>query len=132
MRSKKQEFEFEDKMMIQSYEDIKAYERSYKAALDMYRIVKKYPREEMFGLTSQIKRASTSIPLNIAEGYGKRESIDEFKRFLLMAIGSCDEMKVLLSLSKDLSYINEQEYEKYRQEYNEIGKMLMVLRKNWK
>ena len=129
MRSKRQGFEDE---MIQSYEDIKAYERSYKAALDMYRIVKKYPREEMFGLTSQIKRAATSIPLNIAEGYGKRESIDEFKRFLLMAIGSCDEMKVLLSLSKDLSYINEQEYEKYRQEYNEIGKMLMVLRKNWK
>ena len=130
MRSKKQEFE--DEMMIQSYEDIKAYERSYRAALDMYRIVRKYPREEMFGLTSQTKRASTSIPLNIAEGYGKRESIDEFKRFLLMAIGSCDEMKVLLSLSKDLSYISEQEYEKYSQEYNEIGKMLMVLRKNWK
>ena len=119
-------------MMIQSYEDIKAYERSYKAALDMYRIVRKYPKEEMFGLTSQIKRASTSIPLNIAEGYGKRKSIDEFKRFLLMAIGSCDEMKVLLNLSKDLSYISEQEYEEYSQEYNEIGKMLMVLRKNWK
>ncbi len=49
-----------------------------------------------------------------------------------MAIGSCDEMKVLLSLSKDLSFINEQEYDKYRKEYEEIGKMLMVLRKNWK
>ncbi len=118
--------------MIQSYEDIKAYERSYKAAVDMYRIAMKYPREEMFGLTSQIKRAATSIPLNIAEGYGKREGVSEFKRFLLMAIGSCDEMKVLLSLSKDLSFINEQEYEKYRKEYEEIGKMLMVLRKNWK
>ena len=118
--------------MIQSYEDIKAYEKSYKAAVDMYKTVRRYPKEELYGLTSQIKRAATSIPLNIAEGYGKRENVSEFKRFLLMAIGSCDEMKVLLSLSKDLSFIDEQEYEKYRKEYDEIGKMLMVLRKNWK
>ena len=130
MRSKKQESEVSE--MIQSYEDIKAYKKSYKAAVDMYRTVMRYPKEELYGLTSQIKRAATSIPLNIAEGYGKRENVSEFKRFLLMAIGSCDEMKVLLSLSKDLSFIDEQEYEKYKKEYDEIGKMLMVLRKNWK
>ena len=130
MRSKKQELEVSE--MIQSYEDIKAYEKSYKAAVDMYRTVMRYPKEELYGLASQIKRAATSIPLNIAEGYGKRENVSEFKRFLLMAIGSCDEMKVLLSLSKDLSFIDEQEYEKYRKEYDEIGKMLMVLRRNWR
>ena len=118
--------------MIQSFRDLKVYERSYKAALSMYRMSSRLPQEELYGLTSQIKRASTSIPLNIAEGYGKRENVSEFKRFLLMAIGSCDEMKVLLDLTKDLGFIDEAAHEKYEQEYDEIGKMLMVLRSRWK
>ena len=108
------------------------YSKSYEIAVKMYRMTMKYPREELYGLVSQIKRASTSIPLNIAEGYGKRESTNEFKRFLLMAIGSCDEMEVLLSLSKDLDFISKEEYDQYEREYSEIGKMLMVLRQNWK
>ena len=118
--------------MIQSFRDLQVYERSYKAAIEMYRLTRTYPREELYGLISQIKRASTSIPLNIAEGYGKRESTVEFKRFLLMAIGSCDEMKVLLDLSKDLGFISKEIHQKAESEYDEIGKMLMVLRKRWK
>ncbi len=128
MRSKKQE---KVTRMIQSYRDLQVYVRSYKISLELYKMVREFPRDELFGLTSQIKRASTSIPLNIAEGYGKRESPDEFRRFLLMAIGSCDEMKVLLDYSKDLGYINEQFYKSCQQEYDEIGKMLNVLRKKW-
>ncbi len=118
--------------MIQSFRDLKVYERAYRISIEMYKIVKSFPRDELFGLTSQIKRASTSIPLNIAEGYGKRENPDEFKRFLLMAIGSCDEMKVLLDYSKDLNYIDEQFYKSSQQEYDEIGKMLRILRNKWK
>lgn len=85
----------------------------------------------MYGLTSQLKRASTSIPLNIAEGYAKRVNVDEFKRFLLMAIGSCDEMKVLMDICKDLSFINEAAHKRYEQGYDEIGRMLMALRERW-
>ena len=118
--------------MIQSFRDLQVYERSYRAAIEMYRVTNKLPQQEMYGLTSQVKRASTSIPLNIAEGYGKRENVNEFKRFLLMAIGSCDEMKVLLDMMKDLEYIGQEAHDKFEREYDEIGKMLMTLRKNWK
>ena len=118
--------------MIQSYRDLNVYRRSYKAAVSIYRMTSVLPKEEMYGLISQLKRAATSIPLNIAEGYGKKESLNEFKRFLLMAIGSCDEMRVLVDLCHDLGYIGKQEHDRYETEYDEIGKMLMVLRRNWK
>ena len=118
--------------MIQSFKDLQVYDRSYKTAIAMYRSVVRFPSEELYGLTSQIKRASTSIPLNIAEGYGKRENVNEFKRFLLMAIGSCNEMLVLIDISKDSGYIDSNQHEKMCNEYNEIAKMLVVLRKSWK
>ena len=118
--------------MIQSFKDLEVYKRSYKAAVEMYRIANTFPKEEMYGLTSQIKRASTSIPLNIAEGYGKRENVNEFKRFLLMAIGSCDEMKVLLDLARDVMDIKQEVHDRIEHEYDEIGRMLMKLRQNWR
>ena len=78
----------------------------------------------MFGLTSQIKRASVSIPLNIAEGYGKRENVAEFRRFVLMAIGSCDEMKVLIDICRDLEMMGDEVHDRIESEYDEIGRML--------
>ena len=121
------------KPRMSSFRDLKVYQRSYQATVQMYKIVKEqFPKEEVFGLSSQIKRASTSIPLNIAEGYGKRESVNEIKRFLLMAIGSCDEMRVLIDMSRDFGYISNEQHDAYDKEYDEIGKMLTVLRKNWK
>ena len=117
--------------MIQSFRDFEVYKRSFEAAIVMYRITKEYPREELYGLTSQIKRAVTSIPLNIAEGYGKRERKNEFRRFLHMAIGSCNEMRVLLELSARLGFISWEMQMKYEQEYDEIGRMLTVLRQRW-
>ena len=117
--------------MIQSYKDIEAYKKSYNVAVELYQEVKAFPKEELFGLTSQIKRAATSIPLNIAEGYGKRRNPNEFKRFLLMAIGSCDEMKVLTNFSRDLGFMSSEKSEKYEQKYNEIGRMLNGLNKSW-
>ena len=91
--------------MIRSYRDLKVYGRSYGMAVRMYEMTRRLPEEERFGLTSQIRRAATSIPMNIAEGYGKRQSAAEFKRYLQMSIGSCNEMQVLLDLCKDLGYI---------------------------
>ena len=118
--------------MIQDFKDLSIYRRSYKAAIDMYEMVKVFPREELFGLTSQIKRASTSVPLNIAEGYGKKESPNEFKRFLMMSMGSCNEMRVLLEMSKDLGFIDEAVQKEYDREYDELGRMINSLRVKWK
>ena len=117
--------------MIQSYKDLQVYERSYKMAVKMYEMVRTFPQEELYGLTSQIKRAATSIPLNIAEGYGKKASAAEFKRFLLMAVGSSNEMNVLLELSKDLGYAEKRNCEESQKEYEEIGKMLNKLISIW-
>ena len=106
------------------YKELQVYRRSYNAALAVYKMTATYPETERYALVSQMQRASTSIALNIAEGYAKKESQTEFKRFLLMAIGSANEMNVLLDFSKDLGYITREQYEKAYKEYNEIGKML--------
>ena len=70
---------------MQSYKDLKVYERSYKAARAIYQLSEEFPKEEMYAITSQMRRTGLSIPLNIAEGYVKRGSQKEFKRFLEMA-----------------------------------------------
>ncbi len=109
---------------MDGYKDLKVYERSYRAALAIYRMSKSFPVEERYAVTSQIQRAAMSVPLNIAEGYAKRSSQQEFKRFLLMAVGSANEVSVLLDFAKDLGYIETEQYLKGSQEYDEIGRML--------
>ena len=106
------------------YRQLQVYERSYKAALAVYRMTKRFPEREKYGMTSQMQRAGISVALNIAEGYAKKSSQEEFKRFLLMALGSANEMSVLIDFSKDLGYITKEEYKKASREYEEIGKML--------
>ena len=117
--------------MIERYTDLMVYQRSYALTLEIYEVTKAFPREELFGLTSQMKRAAFSIPLNIAEGYGKRESVKEFKRFLMMALGSSDEMHVILELTKDLGYISKETHEALYTSYTEVGKMLYGLLTKW-
>ena len=118
--------------MIQSYKDLEVYRRSYRASIVMYKIVKTFPTEELFGFTSQIKRAATSIPLNIAEGFGKHDTDTEFKRFLKMALGSANEMMVLIDMSKDLGFINAEIQQRMYREYEEIAKMLSKLISTWR
>lgn len=81
--------------MINGYEDLEIYKRSYKLALNIHERTKKFPEIERYDITSQIRRCSKSIPTNIAEGYG-RQSRDEFKRFARISLGSCNEMQVHL------------------------------------
>ena len=109
------------------YQDLQVYVKSYAAALAVYEMAKGYPKEERYAMTDQIRRAALSIALNIAEGYGKRSSQSEFRRFLLMAIGSSDEVNVLLDFAKDLGYICESEYSEKKEKYEEVGKMLNSL-----
>ena len=114
----------DERKRLMGYEDLKVYEKSYKSALSIYRMTERFPKEEIYGLTSQIRRAATSIPLNIAEGYAKKESQVEFKRYLMIALGSSDEMQVLLDFVKDLGYIDLETQQKAREVYKEIAKML--------
>ena len=113
-----------------SYKELSVYEKSYQAARAIYLLANSFPKDEQFGLISQIKRAATSIPLNIAEGYGKGAGYAEVLRFLKMAKGSVAEMEVLLRFSKDFGYINEIVFEEQNTQYEEIGRMLSGLMRN--
>ena len=93
-------------------------------AKEVYSIIKKYPVVETYGMVDQLRRASLSIPLNIAEGYAKRESQADFRRFLVMALGSSNEMLVLIDFSKDVGYIKAETHAKMYTEYEGICKML--------
>ena len=118
--------------MIKSYTDLEVYQRSHEAALKIHRVSMAFPSYEQYELGSQLRRATKSVPLNIAEGYGKRSSEAEFKRYLLMAIGSCEEVRAQLAFCKDLGHISQEEYGAFEAEYIELGKMLTGLARNWK
>ena len=117
--------------MIKSYEDLEVFKRAYASSLEIHRISLSFPKLEQFELASQLRRATKSIPMNIAEGYGKKASTAEFKRYLTMALGSNDEVRVQLKYSKDLDYITKDQYESYDAAHVEIGKMLNKLIQNW-
>ena len=117
---------------MSDYRELKVYEKSYEAAKMVYIISKGMPQSEQFGLTSQIRRASTSVPLNIAEGYGKQAGDKEVLRFLQMARGSSVEMQVLVNMLKDFGYISDEVYKETINQYEEIGKMISGLMKSIK
>jgi four helix bundle protein len=108
---------------MQSYKDLIAYQKGYKLTLKIYQITKDYPREEIYGLTSQMRRSAVSIPCNIAEGY-RRGHRKEYIQFLHMAHGSCSELETLISLSHDLGLISEQVFQELYGLQEEVSKLL--------
>jgi four helix bundle protein len=98
---------------------------------EIHQVTHQFPKHEQYELASQLRRATISIPLNIAEGYGKKQSTADFKRFLLIAIGSCNEVEVLLDYSRDFNYISEKEHEHLFGQYVQLGKQLNVLHSKW-
>ena len=117
--------------MIKSFEDLEVYRRAYARSLVIHQMSLTFPQMEQYELANQLRRATKSIPMNIAEGYGKRSSTAEFKRYLTMALGSKDEVKVQLRYCRDLGYITEEQYTDHENEYSEIGKMLTKLIQTW-
>jgi four helix bundle protein len=99
------------------------WKKSHELTLKIYEITKDFPKDEQFGLTSQMRRASTSIPCNIIEGKARGSSKD-FKRFLLIARGSLEELKYQILLSKDLNYIDEEKYQETINITKEVGRLL--------
>ncbi len=92
--------------MITSFEELEVFQRAYKISLEIHKRSLEFPKSEQYGLADQIRRASKSICANIAEGFGKQHhSKAEFKRYIIMAIGSSDEMRVWLRYCLDLSLL---------------------------
>src|SRR5215475_14312211 len=104
-------------------EDLEVFQRAYRASLEVHRASLDFPRIEQFALADQVRRASKSICANLAEGFGRQQqSKPEFRRFLMMALGSADEMQVWTMYCRDLGYIGADVAEHWRGEYREIAR----------
>ena len=111
-----------------TFEDLQVFQRAYRISLEVHRASLRFPAIEQHVLADQVRRASKSICGNIAEGFGKqRRSNAEFKRYLLMAIGSADEMQVWARYCSDLKYIDRETCAAWRDEYRQVAKMLQGL-----
>ena len=116
---------------VVSFEDLEVFQRAYRASLDIHRASLAFPAAEQRALADQIRRASKSICANIAEGYAKQHlSAAEFKRFLGMAIGSSEEMRVWIRYCLDLGYIDQPTWQHWRDAYHELAKMLQGLHRS--
>jgi four helix bundle protein len=116
--------------MNTTFEGLEVFQRAYKISLEIHRKSLQLPKIEQYGLADQIRRASKSIAVNLAEGYGKRKSKAEFKRCIQIALGSADEMRVWVRYLYDLDYIDQQQWQVWKNEYQEIAKMLNGLDKS--
>ena len=110
---------------MKDFRQLKVWEKAHTLVLLTYKITKKFPKEEIYGLTSQLRRAASSIPTNIAEGCGR--SGPEFRLFLQIAMGSACEVEYLLLLSHELENISESEFEDLSTRVIEIKKMVASL-----
>ncbi len=109
-------------------EDLDVFKRAYRISLEVHRRSLNFPPIEQYALGDQVRRASKGICANLAEGFGRQAaSKAEFKRFVMMAMGSADEMRIWCRYCLDLGYIDEAMWQAWRQEYREIAKMLQVL-----
>ena len=111
---------------MQDYHDLKVWEKSHKFTLAIYAATKEFPKEEIYGLTSQLRRATASIPTNLAEGTGPRTS-KELAQFSQIAAGSASEVDYQLLLYRELDYLSEDDYNILIKQLLEIRKMLTSL-----
>ena len=117
-----------ERKRVVSFEDLEVFQRAYRLSLAVHHASLRMPPIEQRVLADQLRRASKSICANIAEGYGRQKrSKAEFKRFLQMAVGSSDEMRVWARYALDLGYIDESIWREWRDEYQMISRMLQSL-----
>lgn len=110
-------------MKTKSFRDLIVWQKAYKLTLDIYRITVGFPKEERYGIISQMRRAAVSISSNISEGYSRQHKL-EYKQFLSVAYGSLSELQTQLLISKDLRYLAEADYNVLAVLINEVGAML--------
>lgn len=111
---------------MQNYKELKVWTKAHDFTLKVYEVTQRFPREEVYGMTSQMRRAASSIPANIAEGCGKYTPQD-FARYLNIALGSANESEYFILLSKDLKSISQDDYAIINQIINEVKAMLISL-----
>jgi len=107
---------------IKSFKDLKIWQKGIEIVSDTYILTKKFPKEELFSLTSQLRRSAISIPSNIAEGF-KRFHNKEYKQFLFITLGSCAELETQIIIAKELKYINENEEAKLVEKLDHVCRM---------
>ena len=111
---------------MKDFRKLIVWEKAHQLTLKIYKVTELFPREELYGLTSQIWRACVSIPTNIAEGC-VRSSDADFSRFLYIALGSTSELEYLILLSMDLKIVKNELHVELNNEINEIKKMLISM-----
>jgi four helix bundle protein len=111
---------------LNSFKELVVWQKSIDLVIDIYKVLEKFPSTEIYGITSQLKRAMVSIPSNIAEG-SKRGTRKDYSNFLRIAIGSTAEVETLLELSIRLNYINKEEGDRLYNRVIEIQKMLSTI-----
>jgi four helix bundle protein len=108
---------------MRNYRDLEVWNKAHKLTLDLYRVSQGFTREEIYGVTSQLRRAAVSIGTNLAEGCGRRSSA-ELARFVRIAMGSASELDYHLLLSRDLGLMNVDDFTRTANELTEVCKML--------
>ena len=111
---------------IKTYRDLIVWQKSLAFVTDIYEVTMAFPKEELFGLISQVRRSSVSIPSNIAEGYGRR-STGDYMRFLQVAMGSLFELQTQLQIALNLRFLSQQKFEGLYESSREIERMLSGL-----
>ncbi|MBS1486847.1 MAG: four helix bundle protein [Bacteroidetes bacterium] len=111
---------------MQNYKDLKVWQKAHSLAIEIYKVSKGFPKEEQFNITSQLRRASISIPTNIAEGSGKFSNKD-FAKFLQISLGSANEVEYLVLFSHELDLLDNALFESFTNEIGEIRGMLISL-----
>ncbi len=117
------------KNKIIKFEDLLVWQNSHKLTIEIYKLTRSFPKEELFGIISQLRRASSSVPANIVEGY-YRDTTKEFIKFLYNARGSAGEVTCFLVIARDLGYINTKNYNQLREDYEKLLRMLNGLIKS--
>ena len=116
---------------IRTIRDLKVYQLAYRLAMDVFETTKKFPREETYSLTDQLRRSSRSVSSNIREGYAKRKYEQIFVRHLNDALGSSEETRTWLEFARDCCYITVEQYTQLERRYDEVSAMLYSLMENW-
>jgi len=116
---------------IKTVKDLKVYLLTYKLAMEIFEITKKFPKEETYSLTDQMRRSSRSAAINIREGFAKRKYENVFIRHLVDSIGSAEETRGWLEFSRDCEYITEDKFNSLDSRYGEAGAMLNSLINKW-
>ena len=105
------------------WKELKVWKKSHKLVKGVYKITAKFPDEELYGLTSQLRRAAVSIPTNVVEGFSRRTT-KEYLQFLFHSRGSLEEVRYLLLLSKELEFLDKDKYAELEESSEDVSKML--------